>query len=112
VSMPIAASRSRTPFPVPEMQSAFGLFTQQGKTNRPFQLKERGKSFIGVNNVTLSIITMRVSNEDRSPGAINSCNTAASPSRLSEIVSDNFPIPFHAHRFCLFSSLHSNNKVV
>jgi hypothetical protein len=43
--------------------------------------------FIGVHNETLSVIAMCVSNEDRPPVAIYSCNTTPAPTGFAEIVS-------------------------
>jgi len=36
-----------------------------------FQFQKRGQYFIGVHNVTLPVIAMRISNPDRSPLAIH-----------------------------------------
>jgi hypothetical protein len=52
---------------VQETQSAFGLFTQQAKTNRPFQFQERSHLFVGVHNEALTVVAMRVNNPDRLP---------------------------------------------
>jgi len=65
-------SGSRAIFITPDLSLQFALRL------RSRQLAIGAKLiFIDVNNLTLSIITMRISNEDRSPGAINSCSTAS-----------------------------------
>jgi hypothetical protein len=40
---------------------------------------------------------VRVSNKDRSPARIHSCNTAPDPTGFAEVVSDDFPV-LHARR--------------
>jgi hypothetical protein len=50
--------------------------------------------FIGAHNETLSVVTMCVSNPDRSPARVHSCNAAPTPTGFAEIVSDDFPV-FH-----------------
>ena len=49
-----------------------------------------------MHNGTLSVAAMRVRNPDGSPLGIQSCHPVQTPSRLAEIVSDDFQI-FHAH---------------
>src|SRR5947199_10794122 len=49
-----------------------------------------------MHNGTLSVAAMRVRNPDGSPLGIQSCHPVQTPSRLAEIVSDEFRI-FHAH---------------
>jgi hypothetical protein len=39
--------------------------------NRRFEFQKSGQLFIRVHNETLSVVAMRVCNEDRSPVAIN-----------------------------------------
>jgi hypothetical protein len=46
--------------------------------------------FIRTHNETLSVVAIRVGNEDGSPGAIHSCDAALSPPGFAEIVSDDF----------------------
>jgi len=41
---------------------------------------------------TFSVITMCISNEDRSPFAIQGCDAAPTPTGFAEIVSDDFPL--------------------
>jgi hypothetical protein len=42
-------------------------------------------SFIGTHNEMLSVAAMCVGNKDRSPGGINRCNTAPTPTGFAEI---------------------------
>jgi hypothetical protein len=42
-----------------------------------------------------------------SPGEINRRDATPAPTGFAEIVSDDFPVPFHAG-FCLFCSPHGN----
>jgi hypothetical protein len=45
-------------------------------TNRGCEFHKRGQHLIGVHNVTLSIIPMRLSNPDCLPFGIHGCDTA------------------------------------
>jgi hypothetical protein len=45
-----------------------------------------------MHNETLSVIAVRIGNEDPSPAGIHSCNTAPAPTSFAEMVSDDFPI--------------------
>ena len=47
---------------------------------------------VGVNNEMLSVAAMCVSNEDRSTFAVHSCDTAPTPTRFAEFVSDDFQV--------------------
>jgi hypothetical protein len=58
---------------------------------------KRRQLFIRVHNEALSVVAMRVSNEDRSPVGIHGCNAAPTPTGPAEIVSDDFPV-LHARR--------------
>src|SRR5260370_19714220 len=62
--------------------------------DRRFKFHKRGQLFIRTHNEALSIVAMRVSNEDCSPFRIRDCNAAPTPSGVAEIVSDDFPV-FH-----------------
>jgi hypothetical protein len=62
--------------------------------DRRLELHKRSQLFIGSHNETLSIVALRVSNEDRSPARINGCNAAPTPAGPAEIVGDDFPV-FH-----------------
>jgi hypothetical protein len=50
--------------------------------------RKRGQLIIRLHNETLSVVAMRIGNEDRSPIAIHSCSTASTPALFTEIVSD------------------------
>jgi hypothetical protein len=47
---------------------------------------------ISAHNETLSVVTMDVSNEDRSAVTIHGCDAASTPSGFAEIISDGFPV--------------------
>jgi hypothetical protein len=47
---------------------------------------------VRTHNETLSIVAMRVSNEDRSPARIHGCHATPTPTGFAEIVSDDFPL--------------------
>src|SRR6266478_5514352 len=79
--------------------------------NHRFKFQKLRPLFIGVHNESLSVVVMRVSNEDRPPVTIYSCNTAPIPSGFAEIVGDDFPV-LHGGGFCLFCSPHGNEKVI
>jgi hypothetical protein len=49
--------------------------------------RKRSHLFIRPHNDTLSIVAVCINNPERSPVAINRCNTAPTPSGLAEIVS-------------------------
>jgi hypothetical protein len=68
-------------------------------SNRRFQFYKRRQLFIRTHNETLSIVAMRVSNPDRSPVGIDSCDAAPTPTGFAEIVSDQLPV-FHLHPRC------------
>jgi len=38
---------------------------------------------------------MRACNEDRSPARVHSCDAAPTPAGFAQMVSDDFPVPFH-----------------
>jgi hypothetical protein len=61
-------------------------------TKRRFQFNKRGQLFIGSHNETLSVSAMRISNPDCSPFAVQSCDTAPTPTGFAEIIRDNFPV--------------------
>jgi len=60
-------------------------------TNRPFQFQKRSQFFIRTHNETLSVVSVRVNNPDRSPLTINGRDAAPTPTGFAEIVSDDFP---------------------
>jgi hypothetical protein len=64
-----------------------------------------------VHNETLSVVAMRVSNEDCSPGRIDCCDAAPTPTGFAKIVSDDFPV-LHAIRFCRFCASPDKEKVI
>jgi hypothetical protein len=47
-----------------------------------------------MHNETLSVVAMRVCNEDRSLIGIDGCDAAPTPTGFAEIVSDNFSVFF------------------
>jgi hypothetical protein len=51
-------------------------------SNRRFEFQKSSQFFIRVHKETLSVVTMRVSNPDRSPVGINRCDAAPTPTRL------------------------------
>jgi hypothetical protein len=57
------------------------------------KFEKRRQLFICSHNETLSVVAMCVSNEDRPPVAIYSCDAAPTPTGFAEIVSDDFLIP-------------------
>jgi hypothetical protein len=59
---------------------------------RRFESHKRSQLFIRVNNETLPVVAVRVSNEDCSPVGIHGCNAAPTPTGFAQIVSDNFPV--------------------
>jgi hypothetical protein len=67
-----------------------------------------GQLFIGTHDETLSSTAMCVSNEDRSPARIHSCNATPTPTSFAEIVSDYFSV-VQAPGFCL---LRDNDKII
>jgi hypothetical protein len=58
--------------------------------DRRFQFEKRSQLFIRVRNETLSVVAMRVGNEDCSPIGINRCDAAPAPTGFAESVSDDF----------------------
>jgi hypothetical protein len=63
-----------------------------GRANRRFQFQKGSQPFIRLHNETLSVVAMCVSNEDCSPGRIDRCNTAPTPTGFAEVVRDDFPV--------------------
>jgi hypothetical protein len=57
-----------------------------------FQFSKHSQLFIRSHNESLSVIAMRVCNEDCSPARIHGCNTAPTPPGFAEFVSDDFPV--------------------
>jgi hypothetical protein len=49
-------------------------------------------SFSSAHNETLSVVAMRVSNEDCSPETIHGRNAAPTPTGFAQIVIDHFPV--------------------
>jgi hypothetical protein len=54
--------------------------------NRRFQLFKSRQFFIRTHNEALSVIAVRVSNEDRSPVEVHGCDAAPTPTGFAEIV--------------------------
>ncbi len=63
-----------------------------------FEFQKCGQLFIRTHNETPSVISMCVSNPDRSPLGINRCDTAPTPTGFAEIVCDDFPV--HVYDIC------------
>ena len=61
-------------------------------SNRRFQFHESAQLFIRSHHETLSVVAVRICNKDCSPVGIRCCNTAPTPTSLTEIVSDDLPI--------------------
>jgi hypothetical protein len=61
---------------------------------------------MGANNETLSIIAMRVCNENRSPVAIYGGDSAPNSNRLAGMIGDDFPA-IHARRIVPLFALHT-----
>jgi hypothetical protein len=59
--------------------------------NRRFEFQKRCQLFIRTHNEALTVAAMRVNNPDRSPVAVDGCDTAPTPSGFAEIVSDDSP---------------------
>lgn len=55
-------------------------------------LKKRCQLFIRVHNVAFAIVAVWVSNEDSSAVEINRCDTAQSPTGLTQRISEHFPV--------------------
>src|SRR6266536_2408360 len=70
----------------------FTLTAQNRFPNRRFQFHKRSQLFIRAHNETLSVIAVRIGNEDRSPVEVHSRNTAPTPTGFAEIVGDDFPV--------------------
>jgi hypothetical protein len=64
-----------------------------------------------VHHETLSVVAVRVSNEDRSPVGVHSCDAAPTPTGFVQIGSDDFPI-FHVWRMValLLYARHDRNR--
>jgi hypothetical protein len=60
----------------------------------------------------MTVAAMRVSNEDRSPVAIHRCDAAPTPTGFAEIVSDDFPVPFHAVPILSLCTPRGNDEVI
>jgi hypothetical protein len=60
--------------------------------HRRFEFHKRSQLFIRSHDVTLSVIAMRIDNPDCPPFAIQSCDSAPTPTGFAEIVSDDFPV--------------------
>jgi hypothetical protein len=58
----------------------------------PCSILSHGQQFIRSHNETLSVVAVRVSNEDRLPARIHGCNAAPTPTGFAQIVSDDFPV--------------------
>jgi pSer/pThr/pTyr-binding forkhead associated (FHA) protein len=70
-----------------------------GERDRPAQIRlSETQSILGprARNEELTIATMRVRNEDRSPVGIHGSDAAPTPTGFAEIVSDDFPLLLHA----------------
>jgi hypothetical protein len=61
-------------------------------SNRRFEFHKRSQLFIRSHNETVSVVAVRICNEDRSPVGINRCDAAPTPAGPAEIGSDDFPI--------------------
>ena len=57
-----------------------------------FKFKKRAEFFVGVHNEALSVIAVRIRNEDCLSVGINRCDAAPTPTGAAEIVSHNFPV--------------------
>jgi len=60
--------------------------------NHPGEFKKRSLLIISVDDETVSVVAMCVSNEGRSPVTIHGCHTAPTPTGFAEIISDDFLI--------------------
>jgi hypothetical protein len=67
------------------MASAFSF--QQ--PNRQFKFHKSSQLFISPHNETLSVVAVRVCNEDRSPVGIHCCDATPTPIGFAEVVSDD-----------------------
>jgi hypothetical protein len=54
------------------------------------KFEKRCQFFVGGDDEPLSVVAVRICNEDRSPLGIQSCNTALTPSGFAEIVRDDY----------------------
>jgi hypothetical protein len=59
--------------------------------SRRFKFHNRHQLLIRMHNETLSVVAIRVSNEDRSPVRIHGGDAAPTPTGFAEIVSDDSP---------------------
>jgi hypothetical protein len=72
-----------------------GAIRQAQVAANRLQFQKSRQLFIRSHNESLSVSAMCVSYEDRSPFAIHGCDAAPTPSGFAEIVSYDFPAPFH-----------------
>jgi hypothetical protein len=63
-----------------------------GSPRAAFKFKKRAEFFVGVHNEALSVIAVRIRNEDCLSVGINRCDAAPTPTGAAEIVSHNFPV--------------------
>jgi hypothetical protein len=63
-------------------------------TNRSLQFQKRCQYFIRVHNIAFAVVAVCVSNKDRSPVCVHSCNTAPGLTGFAEFVGNQLPV-FH-----------------
>jgi len=63
-----------------------------------FEFEYRREYFFGLQNETLSVVSVGVNNPDRSALVIKRRHAAPAPPGFAEIVSDDFPVTFHGCR--------------
>jgi hypothetical protein len=59
------------------------------------ELEKCCQFFVGSNDESLSVVSVRINNPDRSPVGINRRDAAPTPAGFAEILSDDFPASFH-----------------
>jgi hypothetical protein len=64
--------------------------------SRRFHFHKRSQLFIGAHNEPLSVIAVRISNEDNLTAGINRGDTAPTPTGFAEILGDYLPL---LHRY-------------
>ena len=68
--------------------------------NHPREFKKRSLLFVGVHNEALTVAAVCVSNKDRSPFTIHSCDTAPTPTGFADVVGDELLV-IHTRRIVL-----------
>jgi hypothetical protein len=79
--------------------------------DRRFQFQKLRQPLIRVTNETLSVVAVRIGNEDCFPARINGCDTAQTETGLAELIRYGDPI-LHTADLCLVYSRQGNDKMI